>query len=472
MKVILLNNNPAVSKLVSVSLNKLGVEFVEIDNLESLASDDADLIICDSGLYDSRVDYLKYAKNQLFLIPRTKFEEYNLDPKNTLQKPFLPTDFIDIIKEILNIKPTITQNNDITTQTTSTDNIKIGNEFGEIQDLDDMKFDSGDDLSSFKDLSDDELLGDTKHIDDLTDKKDDETLNDDFVDNDNEMLNLNEPIEEPIDEPIKEHFVENKFIETDKLPKDEPIEDQFVENQIIQTDELQNADEPIELDDKKDDKIFELDNEISEVSDDVNIDLNSDEIKEINDEINEIDEKISDNKDIELDMSALDGLLEYNSEDNNKVESEDKNKEPIIEIQEVEPKEIENLDYLDNLNELSNMLDEIDNMDCGEEIQTDQSQSSYEAKTIDEISEIDIKKALNETITQTDETTQNQTPSIDIAQANTNDSSQTDINRDELAKILSKQIGDEISKALSNTELKDILKDIDINVNISFKGKK
>ena len=460
MKVILLNNNPAVSKLVSVSLNKLEFEFVEIDNLESLASGDADLIICDSGLYDSRVDYLKYAKNQLFLIPRTKFEEYNLDPKNTLQKPFLPTDFIDIIKEILNIKPTITQNNDITTQTTSTDNIKIGNEFGEIQDLDDMKFDSGDDLSSFKDLSDDELLGDTKHIDDLTDKKDDETLNDDFVDNDNEMLNLNEPI----DEPIKEHFVENEFIETDKLPKDEPIEDQFVENQIIQTDELQNADEPIELDDKKDDEIFELDNEISEVSDDGNIDLNSDEIKEINDEINEIDEKISDNKDIELDMSALDGLLEYNSED--------KNKEPIIEIQEVEPKEIENLDYLDNLNELSNMLDEIDNMDCGEEIQTDRSQSSYEAKTIDEISEIDIKKALNETITQTDETTQNQTPSINIAQANTNDSSQTDINRDELAKTLSKQIGDEISKALSNTELKDILKDIDINVNISFKGKK
>ncbi|MCI5539070.1 MAG: hypothetical protein MR376_00610 [Campylobacter lanienae] len=443
MKVILLNNNPAVSKLVSVSLNKLEFEFVEIDNLESLASGDADLIICDSGLYDSRVDYLKYAKNQLFLIPRTKFEEYNLDPKNTLQKPFLPTDFIDIIKEILNIKPTITQNNDITTQTTSTDNIKIGNEFGEIQDLDDMKFDSGDDLSSFEDLSDDELLGDTKHIDDLTDKKDDETLNDDFVDNDNEMLNLNEP-----------------------------IEDQFVENQIIQTDEIQNADEPIELDDKKDDKIFELDNEISEVSDDGNIDLNSDEIKEINDEINEIDEKISDNKDIELDMSALDGLLEYNSEDKNKVESEDKNKEPIIEIQEVEPKEIENLDYLDNLNELSNMLDEIDNMDCGEEIQTDQSQSSYEAKTIDEISEIDIKKALNETITQTDETTQNQTPSIDIAQANTNDNSQTDINRDELAKTLSKQIGDEISKALSNTELKDILKDIDINVNISFKGKK
>ncbi len=468
MKVILLNNNPAVSKLVSVSLNKLEFEFVEIDNLESLASGDADLIICDSGLYDSRVDYLKYAKNQLFLIPRAKFEEYNLDPKNTLQKPFLPTDFIDIIKEILNIKPTITQNNDITTQTTSTDNIKIGNEFGEIQDLDDMKFDSGDDLSSFKDLSDDELLGDTKYIDDLTDKKDDETLNDDFVDNDNEMLNLNEPI----DEPIKEHFVENEFIETDKLPKDEPIKDQFVENQIIQTDELQNRDEPIELDDKKDDKIFELDDEISEVSDDGNIDLNSDEIKEINDEIIKIDEKISDDKDIELDMSALDGLLEYNSEDNNEVENEVKNKEPIIEIQEVEPKEIENLDYLDNLNELSNMLDEIDNMDCGEEIQTDQSQSSYEAKTIDEISEIDIKKALNETITQTDETTQNQTPSIDIAQANTNDNSQTDINRDELAKILSKQIGDEISKALSNTELKDILKDIDINVNISFKGKK
>ncbi|WP_096029334.1 hypothetical protein [Campylobacter lanienae] len=514
MKVILLNNNPAVSKLVSVSLNRLGVEFVEIDKLESLASGDADLIICDSGLYDSRVDYLKYAKNQLFLIPRTKFEEYNLDPKNTLQKPFLPTDFIDIIKEILNIKPTITQNNDITTQMTSTDNIKIGNEFGEIQDLDDMKFDSVDDLSSFEDLSDDELLGDTKHIDDLTDKKDDETLNDDFVDNDNEMLNLNEP--------------------------DEPIEEQFVENEVDETDNItQNTDELIELDDKKDDEIFELDDEISEVSDDGNIDLNSDEISEINDEISQIDEKISDDnhtdelielddkkddeifelddeisevsddgnidlnsdeiseidekisdkkdenskqsikditdeyKNIELDISALDNL----SEDN----SEDKIKEPMIEIQEAEePKEIDNLDYSDNLNELSNMLDEIDNMDCEEESvdQTKEFKSSCEASTIDDLNEIDIKKALNETITQTDEATikqaiiEDSTPTKDQTPEPNNDSSQTDINRDELAKILSTQIGDEISKALSNSALKDILKDIDINVNISFKGKK
>ncbi|WP_261517598.1 hypothetical protein [Campylobacter lanienae] len=457
MKVILLNNNPAVSKLVSVSLNKLGFEFVEIDNLESLASGDADLIICDSGLYDSSVDYLKYAKNQLFLIPRTKFEEYNLDPKNTLQKPFLPTDFIDIIKEILNINPKITQNNDINTQTTFADDIKIGNEFGEIQDLDSISFDSGDDLSSFGDFSDDELLGDTKHIDDFTDKKDDETLNNNFINNDNETINLDEP--------------------------DEPIEEQFVENEVDETDNItQNTDELIELDDKKDDEIFELDDEISEVSDDGNIDLNSDEISEI-------DEKISDKKDenskqsikditdeyknIELDISALDNL----SEDN----SEDKIKEPMIEIQEAEePKEIDNLDYSDNLNELSNMLDEIDNMDCEEESvdQTKEFKSSCEASTIDDLNEIDIKKALNETITQTDEATikqaiiEDSTPTKDQTPEPNNDSSQTDINKDELAKILSTQIGDEISKALSNSALKDILKDIDINVNISFKGKK
>ncbi|WP_279061643.1 hypothetical protein [Campylobacter lanienae] len=457
MKVILLNNNPAVSKLVSVSLNKLGFEFVEIDNLESLASGDADLIICDSGLYDSSVDYLKYAKNQLFLIPRTKFEEYNLDPKNTLQKPFLPTDFIDIIKEILNINPKTTQNNDINTQTTFADDIKIGNEFGEIQDLDSISFDSGDDLSSFGDFSDDELLGDTKHIDDFTDKKDDETLNNNFINNDNETINLDEP--------------------------DEPIEEQFVENEVDETDNItQNTDELIELDDKKDDEIFELDDEISEVSDDGNIDLNSDEISEI-------DEKISDKKDenskqsikditdeyknIELDISALDNL----SEDS----SEDKIKEPMIEIQEAEePKEIDNLDYSDNLNELSNMLDEIDNMDCEEESvdQTKEFKSSCEASTIDDLNEIDIKKALNETITQTDEATikqaiiEDSTPTKDQTPEPNNDSSQTDINRDELAKILSTQIGDEISKALSNSALKDILKDIDINVNISFKGKK
>ena len=129
MKVILLNNNPAVSKLVSVSLNKLGYTFAEIDNLEYLTSNDADLIICDSGLYDSKINYLEYAKNQLFLIPRNRADEYNLAKSQTLQKPFLPTDFIDVVKRILVEIPKSTK---IVEPKPS--DIKVGDEFGHTND--------------------------------------------------------------------------------------------------------------------------------------------------------------------------------------------------------------------------------------------------------------------------------------------------------------------------------------------------
>ena len=172
MKVILLNNNPAVSKLVSVSLNKLGYTFAEIDNLEYLTSNDADLIICDSGLYDSKIDYLEYAKNQLFLIPRNRADEYSIAKNQTLQKPFLPTDFIDMVKKILVEipKPKLTK---IVEPKPS--NIKIGDEFGQVKD--NMGFSDGDDLldkvsslqddfvnSSFDDEFDDEEVFDEQEL--------------------------------------------------------------------------------------------------------------------------------------------------------------------------------------------------------------------------------------------------------------------------------------------------------------------
>lgn len=151
MKVILLNNNPAVSKLVSVSLNKVGYTFAEIDNLEYLTSNDADLIICDSGLYDSKINYLEYAKNQLFLIPRNRADEYNLAKSQTLQKPFLPTDFIDVVKRILVEIPKSTK---IVEPKPS--DIKVGDEFGQIH--------TNDKIDVFSDLNSDELPDDINKL--------------------------------------------------------------------------------------------------------------------------------------------------------------------------------------------------------------------------------------------------------------------------------------------------------------------
>ena len=116
-------------------------------NRYSNMDNDADLIICDSGLYDSKINYLEYAKNQLFLIPRNRADEYNLAKNQTLQKPFLPTDFIDVVKRILVEIPKSTK---IVAPKPS--NIKVGDEFGQIH--------TSDKLDEFSDLGSDELLDD------------------------------------------------------------------------------------------------------------------------------------------------------------------------------------------------------------------------------------------------------------------------------------------------------------------------
>ena len=339
MKVILLNNNPAVSKLISMSLNKLGYEFAQIDNLETLASDNADLIICDSGLYDNQVDYLQYAKNQIFLLPRSSSDEYNLPKEQILQKPFLPTDLIDMINGILKvtpaeIKPTKQELNK------PNDGIKIGNEFGEIQDIDDMEFGSGDDIS------DDELLD---H-----------------------------------DDKIEEKFVENEVKE-------------------LKDDDLgQTADEisdDINYIDDISDHMYEIEGEISEVSDDEAI--NTSEIKDSDDKPS-IQDITNEYKNIELDISALDDLPDDEAkseptieikepkeiDDLDYTENLDRLSDMLDEIDNMdcddESETIENEAKISDLNSSYNTIDEIDEAEIKAALNENVSQTLKEPVKSDE----------------------------------------------------------------------------------------
>ncbi|WP_086247313.1 hypothetical protein [Campylobacter vicugnae] len=531
MKVILLNNNPAVSKLASVSLNKLGYEFVEIDNLETIVNNEADLIICDSGLYNSEVNYLEYAQNQLFLIPRNQSNQYDIAQNEILQKPFLPTDFIDIIKVIL--KDTTQDIKLPKKEPIPVDNdIKVGNKFGEIQDIDEMDFSSNnDELSDFDDLDSNELLN---QIDDM----EDQFVENEFNEFDDTELSFTEDVEdlnkgleeitqidEIKEEPIKEQLEEISEVSDDFIEEFDDISqiDQTTQSkQIAKTDELAEVSgEFAEIDDgfeEIDDSITELSDEINPVNDEINpvndelivadnkeeefasfeaisefqeSDTNKDD--KISQEIDEVAKTIdisedlkeptsksknikditSEYENIELDISAFDELPDEES-------TLDKKSEPTIKVEEVQdPMQISDLDYTDNLNELSNMLDEIDNMDYEEESVNQMVEneskiaslnSCYEASTIDEIDEAAIKEALHE------DTTPTQTLATDILEQQepkeeivATDSS--NINKDELAQVLATQIGQELGKALNTGAFKDMLKDINININISFEGK-
>ena len=531
MKVILLNNNPAVSKLASVSLNKLGYEFVEIDNLETIVDNEADLIICDSGLYNSEVNYLEYAQNQLFLIPRNQSNQYNIAQNEILQKPFLPTDFIDIIKVIL--KDTTQDIQPPQKEPIPADNdIKVGNKFGEIQDIDEMDFSSSnDELSDFDDLDSNELLN---QIDDM----EDQFVENEFNEFDDTELSFTEDVEdlnkgleeitqidEIKEEPIKEQLEEISEVSNDFIEEFDDINqiDQTTQsNQIAKTDELAEvSSEFAEIDDefaKIGSEFEEIDDSITELSDEINpvdnelivadnkkeevasfetigefqesdtnkndkisqeidevaktIDISKD-IKESTSKSQNIKDITSEYENIKLDISAFDELPDEES-------TLDEKSEPTIKVEEVQDlMQNSDLDYTDNLNELSNMLDEIDNMDYEEESVNQMVEneskiaslnSCYEASSIDEIDEAAIKEALHE------DTTPTQTLATDILEQQepkeeivATDSS--NISKDELAQVLATQIGQELGKALNTGAFKDMLKDINININISFEGK-
>lgn len=97
MNVILLNDNPVVSRLVKLSLEKIGYKLEEVSSLVQIEGKSADIFICDSGVADENVDYTSYGNQVLFLVPRNFEKKLG---KNSLEKPFLPTDFIDFIQKL------------------------------------------------------------------------------------------------------------------------------------------------------------------------------------------------------------------------------------------------------------------------------------------------------------------------------------------------------------------------------------
>mgnify|MGYP003417583529 FL=1 len=346
MKVILLNNNPAVSKLVSVSLNKLGYTFAEIDNLEYLTSNDADLIICDSGLYDSKINYLEYAKNQLFLIPRNRADEYNLAKSQTLQKPFLPTDFIDIVKRILVEIPKSTK---IVEPKPS--NIKVGDEFGQIH--------TNDKIDVFSDLNSDELLDDINKLQDDFENSsfDDENHEEQELEQFENLIEVAEP------KPTKDEFddFDSELGLDDELSKIESLMDEskdvnsLTDDLISDNKELNIATDEFNLD-NIDDELARLDSleyETDNLADkNLNKSVDESQAKSVDNQIN-TNNQIQELDDTDLDLDNLSIKL-------NEIDSLDDKANEIEALDDLSNDEqiIDNLDNQAQESSLSNELND------------------------------------------------------------------------------------------------------------------
>ncbi len=102
MKLLLINKNPVVSRMMMMSVPKAGFEIEECDDVYHLPSGNYDVVVIDDEMYDENFlnvikQNLKYY--QLGLVTNSK----NINTSEfdfLLSKPFLPTDLIEILRKI------------------------------------------------------------------------------------------------------------------------------------------------------------------------------------------------------------------------------------------------------------------------------------------------------------------------------------------------------------------------------------
>lgn len=357
MKVILLNQNQAVSHLVRLSIEKIGYKLEEYSNIAQLDEQNpADIFICDHELVDDSVDYAPFGKHIIFLVPRNFAKKLG---KHTLEKPFLPTDFMDFVKRVATSgddEAELQEPSSSDFMGTSAEDFSSG-----IDDLDSFgDFDTlaNDDLASQSDgtskpsdesaksaeglcigelskASDEPNKLDTKNLDDILgqlDFKDDESKQ---AGNESkeiaQITKASEKSGEGLDTTLPESFVEggeDDLIE-DKIPaelassdvngQDDLIEESIPENladekkeQLAQlssmVDEIDNMDEQkssaeqndsLDMTDFKD-LVGVSDDEIAKTSDEIS------EIREVSDEISKVAEIAEASDEIVADEVASD----------------------------------------------------------------------------------------------------------------------------------------------------------------------
>ncbi|RTJ57211.1 highly acidic protein [Campylobacter jejuni] len=228
MKILLLNENPVVSRLVSLSAKKMSYDFEEL-NAYSENLGNYDVIVVDSDT-PAPLKILKEKCDRLiFLAPRNQNVE-DIDAQ-ILQKPFLPTDFLNLL------------NNKDTNKHTSIDLPMLSNDenpYADISlDLDNLNLDDLPDENSLDINSDG--MEDLSFDDDAQDDNANETL---------ETQNLE-------DENLEQEATKEQTQEDIQTDVDLTLEDGGSEKEDLSQEHTALDTEPSldELDDKNDEDL-------------------------------------------------------------------------------------------------------------------------------------------------------------------------------------------------------------------------
>jgi len=226
VKILLLNDNPVVTKLVTLSAQKTNDEVTTAHSLEEVPAGNYDLLVIDDAQYDeegyaelqNKIEF----KKSLFICSRDNENEESFSA--TIKKPFLPTDMVELFT---NLKKNLDAVEDV-----SDEELLDGLDGLELEGLDDL-----DELENVDDelILDDEELGESvlddeeaQKVKELLDETQDEEADDEDLDLDYDLsLDLEDEADEAI---VAEPLVEDTELE--ELGNDETLEDVDLDDEV------------------------------------------------------------------------------------------------------------------------------------------------------------------------------------------------------------------------------------------------
>ncbi len=502
MKILLLNENPVVSRLISLSAKKMSYDFEEINTYDENLGH-YDVIIVDSDT-PAPLKILKEKCDKLiFLAPRNQSVDIEAQ---ILHKPFLPTDFLNLLNQenlkiddsiILPIDESENPYADISLDLDSLNLDDLPDENNNAQEsdfsleegLESLTLDDMEEEESQKEIAS-ENIDEELNLDDLSlDEKQEEsdapeqtTANDIEEKNEDvqalEVVSQDDILDDKTSEENEEELEtqEQDVEEQDKIEDIQELEDKTVDldNDLSQDDEISNAQE-ISIDDVLDAKEETQPDILKEeepdktqaqdfVADDFPIveeqetELDFDDIPEDAEflgQVKEKDEAVEDFLPVVEDQENLDEHDEF--EEMSNLSTQDQIKEELAQLDELEY-DIDSDDSIKVLEDFKEepILDDKDLPSNDEEVIV----PKLEINDFDSLKESDIQAALGEEISTLKD---NKNEKLETKEEQS--SSETS---EEIVNELSQSIAGAITSSIKDDTLKAALKGMNMNINISI----
>lgn len=509
MKVALINKNPAVSRLITLSLNKIGTEYSEFEDLNGFDDAQFDFIIIDSD-----VDSNELATDKKVMYLASRGESKPEFATLMLEKPFLPTEFISVFEQNIPKDEPATEHG--ASEQGESDFGDFSDEAINFDEMSGFKLpDIDTNLENFADL-DKELL--ESGIDSPSEEINESDLQEENEASDVESLEELEDLQELASEDLADESVDEETSEaiSDANESEEGKDGDLAELSAL-VDEIENMPEESETDEELNKNLDDIisQNDVAALVDEENAGSDLDEIDQSKFELSEIDsldEELNseeadetDAKNLEQEELNLDELAKFDDKDSleNEINLEDepKDEENLDEISEADEEQIQVDDEKAEEDIEEEALDEIssEELENLEPSESENASSKMPVEELEDVSEPEAKEDLN----LADETFEEENAQEEDAKEESKDAASSELNfdvasiddidentmlaafglkdipqtsskndaKEDYKEELTKKITKHVHESLNESSLRDVLKDMNIKINISFEEK-